>query len=209
MSMTRPGAWAAVRHRFGRRDRARPADPVLDRFMPLYDVRERHATGIAAPVEATWAALGALDLQRSRLVRAIFRGRELMMRAGHTAAPPGAFLDAARAMGWRELAAEAGRRVVMGAVTRPWEPDVHFRGLEPDEFASFAEPGYVKIAWTLEARPRGPSASLAVTETRALATDASARARFRRYWWLVSPGIVLVRLLALRLVRQEAESALP
>jgi hypothetical protein len=43
------------------------------------------------------------------------------------------------------------------------------------------------------------------TETRALATDATARARFRRYWAFASPGIALIRRLSLRPLRAEAE----
>jgi hypothetical protein len=108
-------------------------------------------------------------------------------------------------MGWRVLAERPGREIALGAVTRPWDADVRFRGLAPEEFATFADPGYVKIAWTLEAEPRLQGGSLAITETRALATDAAARRRFRRYWFLARPGIVLIRRLALRLVRAEAE----
>jgi hypothetical protein len=43
------------------------------------------------------------------------------------------------------------------------------------------------------------------TETRALATDAEARRRFRRYWAAFSPGIILIRRAMLRPVRHEAE----
>jgi hypothetical protein len=38
------------------------------------------------------------------------------------------------------------REVVVGAVTKPWEANVTFRALPPDQFAGFAEPGFVKIA---------------------------------------------------------------
>jgi hypothetical protein len=38
-----------------------------------------------------------------------------------------------------------------------------------------------------------------------VATDPAARARFRRYWTLASPGIVLIRWELLRLVKREAE----
>jgi hypothetical protein len=192
--------------RYGAAAAEEPSDPLLHRFLPAYEVRERHAVAVAAPLEKTWAALCALDLQRSPLVRAIFHARELLMGAGYAPRPaPRPFLEAAREMGWRELAEEPGREIVMGAVTRPWEADVTFRGLPPEEFATFAEPGYVKIAWTLAAAPRGASASLAVTETRVATTDAEARARFRRYWSLASPGILLIRRLALRMVKQDAE----
>jgi hypothetical protein len=183
-----------------------PAVTALDRFLPAFDIRERHRVRVRAPVEAAYAAAVALDLGRSRMVRAIFRARALAMRAkGDPALPAGTLLDVTQGMGWRVLAERPGREIVLGAVTRPWDADVRFRGLPPDEFAAFAEPGYVKIAWTLAADPLLRGDSLAVTETRALATDAAARRRFRRYWLLAKPGIVLIRHLALRLVRADAE----
>jgi hypothetical protein len=43
------------------------------------------------------------------------------------------------------------------------------------------------------------------TETRVTATDATARAKFRRYWSLVSPGIVAIRWVMLQPVKREAE----
>jgi len=93
----------------------------------------------------------------------------------------------------------------MGAVTRPWEADVHFRSLPPDEFARFDAAGYAKIVWNLAAAPLDAEHSLFSTETRVVTTDAVSRERFRRYWTLLSPGIVLIRRLSLRLVRADAE----
>lgn len=180
--------------------------PLLDRFLPQYDIRERHRLRVHASMDATYAAALAVDLGRSRLVRAVFRARALAMRAkGDLALPAGTLLEVTQKMGWRVLGERPGREIVLGAVTRPWEADVRFRGLPPDEFAAFAEPGAVKIAWTLGADPLLHGDALAVTETRALATDAAARRRFLRYWWLAKPGIVLIRHLALRLVRAEAQ----
>jgi hypothetical protein len=192
--------------RYGAAAAEEPSDPLLDRFLPAYEVRERHAVAVAAPLEKTWAALCALDLQRSPLVRAIFHARELLMGAGYAPRPaPRPFLEAAREMGWRELAEEPGREIVMGAVTRPWEADVRFWSLPPDEFAAFDAPGYAKIVWTLAAQPIGSGASIAYTETRVWMTDGAARSRFRRYWALVSPGVVLIRRQSLRIVKADAE----
>jgi hypothetical protein len=174
--------------------------------VPAWDIRERHRLRVAAPAEATYAAALALDLGRSRVVRGIFRARALLMRAsGDRSLPHGTLLETTQGMGWRVLAERPGREIVLGAVTRPWEADVRFRGLPPDAFAGFAEPGFVKIAWTLGADPLDHRGSLAVTETRAVATDPSSRRRFLRYWLLARPGIVLIRHLALRLVRADAE----
>jgi hypothetical protein len=60
-----------------------------------------------------------------------------------------------------------------------WEATVVFRGLAPDEFTAFHEPGYVKIVWTLRADPVGSCESIFRTETRVATTDPTARKRFR------------------------------
>jgi hypothetical protein len=195
--------------RYGKpRPRDRRSDPLLDRFMPAYEVRERHQTMVAPPAEATWPAARGLDQHRSPQIRAIFRGRELLMRATPDRTRPRQdFLTEVLALGWRVLAEEPGRALVMGAVTQPWQANVVFRGLPPEEFAAFAEPGYAKIVWNLAVTPLGAGRSVFSTETRVATTDADARRRFRRYWALMSPGILLIRRESLRLVRCEAEGA--
>ena len=187
--------------------RAERADPLLDRFMPAYEVVDRHAIDVHAPAAATLAAACQLELFRIPLVHAIFRLRELLMRA--TPNPweqTRGLIEEARAMGWVLLAEVPDREVVMGAVTKPWEADVTFRSVPPGQFAAFDEPGYVKIAWTLRADPAG-TGSVFRTETRAGSTDATARARFRRYWLLLSPGIRLIRRLAAGPIKSAAERA--
>jgi hypothetical protein len=97
------------------------------------------------------------------------------------------------------------REVIVGAVTKPWEANVTFRSLPPDQFAAFAEPGYVKIAWTIRADPISTTESLFRTEARAIATDSTARTMFRRYWAFLSPGIIMIRWAVLGPVKHEAE----
>jgi hypothetical protein len=63
----------------------------------------------------------------------------------------------------------------------------------------------VKIAWNLRVDPIGANASIFRTETRAAATDPAARAKFRRYWSFLSPGIILIRWASLKPMRAEAE----
>ena len=108
-------------------------------------------------------------------------------------------------MVWVVLADVPDREVVVGAVTKPWEPNVTFRSVPADAFAAFAEPDYIKIAWTLRADPAHDGTSVFRTETRAVPTDAASRARFRRYWPVFSPGIKLIRRMALREVKARAE----
>jgi hypothetical protein len=160
---------------------------------------------VAAPPDVTFKALCDIRLSESKLVRAIVRARELFMGAqpDRVDRPP-ELLAGTKKMGWGVLAEVPGREVVMGAVTKPWEADVTFHPLAPAAFAAFHEPGYVKIAWTLRADPAG-SDSIARTETRAVATDPASRAKFKRYWWRVVPGVLLIRRVAIGLVKKDAE----
>ena len=200
------GHMARTWYGYGKSERDGQVDPILDRFMPDYEVRERHEIRVAAPVADTYAAARALDINRSRLVRAIFRGRELLMHGeranGHASKP---LVDETMGLGWGMLTEVAGREIVMGAVTRPWEADVRFRSLPPDEFARFDAPGYAKIVWNLAATPVDADHSLFFTETRVATTDGVSRDKFRRYWTVMSPGIVLIRRRSLRIVRSDAE----
>jgi len=181
-------------------------DPLLDRFMPSYDVAERHHVRIAAPSALTLAAARDVDLQGSPIVRGIIKAREVILGAtGDDRPRPRGLLAEVQSLGWGVLAEVPEREVVVGAVTKPWEANVTFRALPPDQFAAFSEPGYVKIAWTLRAESIGTTDSIFRTETRAVATDATARAKFRRYWAFLSPGIILIRWAILGPLKSEAE----
>src|SRR5688572_27089723 len=100
---------------------------------------------------------------------------------------------------------EARRTVTNLVLTQPWLPNVVFRGLAPEEFRAFQEPGNVKIVWTLRADPVGESESMFRTETRVTTTDQTARTKFRWYWARFSPGIVLIRRVMLGLPKTDAE----
>jgi hypothetical protein len=182
------------------------ADPLLDRFMPVYDIVERHHIHVAAPADITLAAAGEQDLMALPAAQAIFKAREILLGSEpDTVARPSGLLALTKSIGWGVLAEEPGREVVMGAVTLPWDANVVFRPLPPDEFVGFDEPDYVKIVWTLRADAIGANASIFRTETRAAATDAAARAKFRQYWSFLSPGIILIRWASLRPLKREAE----
>jgi hypothetical protein len=186
--------------------RREDADPLLDRFMPLFEVRGRHQVRVAAPAATTLASARDMDLFQSPAVRAIFRARELVLGATRDDRPrPRGLLAEAQSLGWGVLAEVPDREIVVGAVTQPWKADVVFGALPPEQFAAFDAPGYVKIAWTLGAHPIGPGESLFVTETRVVSTDAVARARFRWYWSYFSPGMALIRWLSLGVLKAEAE----
>jgi hypothetical protein len=179
---------------------------VLHRFIPNPDVRERFETTIRAPAALVMRAATSFDMLSVPAVRAIFRLRELMLgsREGVPRTARG-ILDETIDLGWGVLAEEPGRFVAVGARCQPWLADVRFVAIDPAEFASFAAPGEVKIAWTLEADAMAANVTRFAQETRAVATDAQARAKFLRYWRWARFGIVGIRLLLLPAVRRAAE----
>jgi hypothetical protein len=199
---------AATWLRYGRAAAAsgEEEDSLLDQFMPAYEIVERHHLRVEAPAAVTFAAARDVDFSKSALVRAIFKGRELAMGTDpDDARRPRGLVPLTQSLGWRVLAEIPHREIVLGAVTRPWQANVVFRSIPAEEFAAFNEPDYVKIVWNLRADPIAEDASMFRTETRAVATDRTARRKFRRYWSLASAGILLIRLFALRLTKADAE----
>jgi hypothetical protein len=202
---------ATIWYRYGRTpaptwDNGGREGSLIERFLPTYEVAERHEVDVAAPAELTMAAARDMDLYRSPVVHAVFAIRTLPSRLrGAPPRTPASLLQETLSLGWRILAEVPDREIVVGAVTQPWRAEVEFRGIDPDAFAGFAEPGYAKIVWTLEAIPLGPEASRFRTETRVSTTDPRSRALFRRYWAVLSPGILLIRRQSLKLVKAEAE----
>jgi hypothetical protein len=180
-------------------------DELLDMFMPVYDVVDRHHISVDAPADVTLSAAKEMNLESCGLVRGIFKARELILGSEPKAVPPGGIIEQTKSMGWGVLAEVPGHEIVIGAVTKPWDANPVFRAVPASDFAAFGEPGYVKIVWTLRADSKGKDGTVFRTETRAIATDAEARRKFRWYWSFLSPGIIVIRRAMLPLVKAGAE----
>lgn len=194
------------RLKYGKAAAARGQSALLDRFIPAPEVVEHHQIDIAAPADIVMATAKNMELMNSPLIRVIIRLRELALGGEPDRRPhPQALVTQMQSIGWVVLAERACREIVLGSVTQPWEAAPVFRSIPAAEFLSFAEPGYVKIAWTLRADPVDAGHSVFHTETRVCTTDPEARRRFRRYWSFVAPGVELIRLAMLRPLKRAAE----
>ena len=189
---------------YGRR-KAKLTDPLLDIFMPDYEVHERHTIHVHAPMRPLWQAVLGTNIEAPVIVRAIIRARETLLGASHPPANSKPLLEQMYGLGWVLLAEIPGQEIVMGAATKPWEPNPTFLPIPPTEFKTFNDPGYVKIIWTIRAEPVSASRSIAITETRVATTSPDARTSFRRYWALLSPGILLIRRAILYQLKLDAE----
>lgn len=176
----------------------------LDQFIPEPDIRERFDTVVKAPAELVIDVAKSFDMQSIWLIRTIFRLREIIMGSGGKPRKPQGTLAETRSLGWGTLIEEP-TLIVCGARCQPWMENVKFTAIPADEFAAYAEPGQVKIAWTLEAEELEPEVTRFAHETRAVATDAFAKAKFARYWRWARFGIIAIRLLLMPAIRREAE----
>ena len=179
---------------------------LLDRFIPKPDIRERFETTIRAPAAVVMQVAATFDMQSVPAVRAIFWLREALLGGErHSPRAPQGILEETRSLGWGVLDEQPGRSVVCGARCQPWLAEVRFLAIDASEFASYSEPDQVKIAWTLEAQEIAENVTRFAQETRAVATDGQARAKFLRYWRWARFGIIAIRLLMLPAVRRTAE----
>lgn len=181
---------------------------LIDKYLPTAEFQDYHQARVAADPGRAYSALRDLDLTKSTVVRALFAIRTIPARlrpqsAATLSKRPSSFVQAALDAGMVILEEIPGQECVAGAITQPWKPIARFRGLPGPEFIAFAEPGFTKIAWNIAVAPAGPGHSVVSTETRVAPTDETARRRFRLYWFVFSPGIRLIRRIALRLLKRQ------
>src|SRR5690606_20582605 len=136
---------------------------------------------VNAPAGIVFSAAEAFDLQSPPLIRAIFRLREILTGSAPVHREPKGMLAELTSIGWGILHTVPDRVLVCGATCQPWLADVRFRSVPAAEFARYAAPGEVKIAWTIEVEPLDATRAPLVTATRAQATSSPARRRFPRY----------------------------
>jgi hypothetical protein len=87
-------------------------DPLLDRFMPVCDVVERHAVRVEAPADVTLEAARHANLFEVPLVRAIVKGRELLLgAAGDARSRPRGLLAEVQALGSRRSRSRGSSRL--------------------------------------------------------------------------------------------------
>lgn len=172
---------------------------LIDRFLPEYDFAERHATTIAATPAQIDPHVRALDLSGSRIVRLLFRLRGMPRRAVR--------IDGLEQAGFRLLADAPAEEIVLGLVGRFWTPGGGLCRFDPDDFVGFEEPGWAKAVWGFRMEPQREGRTLLVTETRVRCTDAASRRRFRAYWTVIRPFSGLIRRVALREIKRQAEAS--
>jgi hypothetical protein len=183
---------------------------LIDRILPAFDVSEVHEVEIDAPPEIVYQAIRQTDL-RDPVIDALFAVRELPSRLAEklrgVPTPPAPETFTFEDMPKKDmllLAEDRGSELVVGSVGKFWQGDYGRRPVPAENFASFNEPGYAKLAISLSLWPTYGATQLRY-EARTATTDLTARAHFRRYWRLIRLGVGIVMRRALGRIKAEAE----
>lgn len=184
---------------------------LLERFLPDYDVRERHTMAISAAPDDLYCAIGTADLARHPIARALLLARAVpsaLSRKGargrvrHARAP--LTIDALCRLGFAVLGTDPPREIVLGLTGRFWRPAGGLMRTDPATFTESPPVGAAQAAWSFSVEPLDAGSSTLATETRVRCSDAASRRRFRLYWLFVRPGSAMIRRYMLDAIRHEA-----
>jgi len=179
---------------------------LLDREMPRWHFRERHALAIDAAPGAIWRAVHDVRPDQVRFMRELFwlRGLPARLTGRHVASGGGAesLLEIAKGGGFVLLAEQPEREVVLGTIGRFWELNTRpLRFADATAFRAFADPSYARAAITFRLEK-----SCLYTETRIVIDDRVAHRRFALYWLFVRPGSALLRRTWLQAIARQARA---
>ena len=184
---------------------------LIDQYLPDYDFAEVHEIQVQASTEVTYQKVLDLDLSRSKIIRSLFKLRELpalfsskkryQERLGLT-------FEGLEKSGFILLGKNPGEEILLGLVGRFWTPSGSIRRLGVDGFRKFAEPGFAKTVWNFYFSEKENQTALS-TETRIVCLDDRSRRKFRMYWTFVRPFSGLVRIEVLKAIKKTAESKEP
>ncbi len=179
---------------------SRDIEPVLNRWLPVYDrgsIYERTVAADAVTCDRAFRELVRSDVRLlgpllglRRLPRRLLRRQEGAGQVHASRPLMEDFLDE----GFTVLLDEPAEQVVAGAIGRWWSltgnAPLDLDGAEA--FQAFDAPGYAKAALSFQFIP-SESGTLVRTETRIACTDSSARRRFGAYWLLIRLPSGLIR----------------
>lgn len=194
---------------------------LLEELLPSFDataVVHRLIDGELDVVHEAVLDTDMLDVpQTNPAVRSLFAARgagervinALMSRPTPEAEVPDSMRlrDLGETGDWIRLGADPPHEFAFGVIGRFWGGETVWEQISIDEFASFASPGYAKIACEISLRPYGSRQTLVSYEARTLALDADSRTTILRYWRLVNPGVRIVMQAFLKAVEAQAKEA--
>ncbi len=182
---------------------------LLDQAMPQYEFVEHHQIRVHAPLSRAYSALQAVRLDQLAAypilmkVRNGVMGRSWSKPKGPSPSIIAIFSDPRSGY---MLIEKNEREMVFGGVSSVRRPKGNKPSLSsPAAFASFRQPGCVKVAFNLKVEDTGNGWTTVSTETRLHALDAASLRATAVYWRLIYPGSGMLRTMWLQAARAQAE----
>ena len=190
---------------------------LVSELMPRWERRIVKAQPVLASTARTFSAIREVDFFRSPVIAVPNRFRvgvdRMIGSHNRGASPQRRTFQFAQLLeeegGFHLLAEEQDHELVLGFIGRWWDRGYGRVDWTADEFTRFTRPGYARGTWGFTVLPYGADACILVTDVRVSCTDEEARRKFHRYWTLVGPFVTAMGGPVLRLIRDEAERALP
>jgi hypothetical protein len=171
----------------------------LDRLIPTPRLVEIDRVDLGAAAARVWEAFRHGDLARSPLIRALFALRTLpnRLKGGKSETVTLRIDDLVSSPehpGFQVLAEDAPHEFAVGAIGKVWQPDIPFVHVSDAEaFATFSEPGFIKVAWAVRVAPRHEHDTHVEIEVRVDATDDDSWQKFRHYFRVIGPASRFIR----------------
>lgn len=182
---------------------------LLDEAMPEYEFVEYHQMRVRAPLPEAYSAMRAVTPDELAAYTTLMKVRNAAF-GRRWSKPPGpspAIIDifSDPASGYMQIA-QNEREMVFGGLGRVRATKGEAPILSPPAaFASFHEPGFVKVAFNLKVDDAGNGWTTISTETRLHALDAGSLRATAVYWRLIYPGSGMLRTMWLQAARSRAE----
>jgi hypothetical protein len=168
---------------------------LIDKYQSEFQFNKLHTTQIAAEPMDIYPVIKSIDFFRSKIIRLLFtlRGLPKVMCS----------IDGFIEIGFVLLEEKEDEEIVIALIFHP----LRFRPVPvtPDEYIDFNEKGYVKAIMNFHISRMDETVSLLSTESRVFCTSRKAMLMFVPYWMLISRFSGLIRIMMLRLIKQEAE----
>ena len=191
---------------------------LLDDFLPEIQFNEVHTVHVNAPPEKVFTAIKELTASElSPLIFWMLNLRELPGRLLGKTKPgnfhAGPFLDQLYEEGFIPLGELPSKELVFGLIGQFWklagDDELPTPVTTPEDFLSFANPEYAKVAANLiVTKIDGSEKTLCSTETRVYLPNQKTRKKFAFYWRIISMGSGWIRVLWLRAIKHKAEAAI-
>lgn len=189
------------------------SEAAIARYLPDYQYRQAYEVGVDAPPERVFEVLRTTDVRRVPALRVVLELQDapalLASLAGRSEyrRPLWVTLDSIRERnGWQVLEETPGSTIVLGAITRPWDPGAPRPPFTSESFGRFGGSDYVKMAVSFDALPRTGGGTRLTVEWRLLPTDGLAQRKLGRYWILARPFVRLTAKTGLPRIRAQAEN---